>query len=335
MANAAVRQALQRLGFDRVGVSPVTLPEYAYERLRSWVAAGNHAELDYLAKRVDHPVFPEDLLPGARSVIVLALAYRSTAGPDEVSRYAWTRDYHKIIGRMLRRAERCIREEFDADARGFVDADPLLERAYAVQAGLGFCGRNSTLITPDFGSWVFLACLVTTLELEPDEAAEFDCGSCRRCVNACPTQALNEDGVLDARRCISYLTIENRDGIPEDLRPLLGSRIFGCDHCQDVCPKNSNVAMAQRPEFRAASGSIDLVEILALRDHDDFVAQFAGTPIMRAKRLGLLRNACVVAGNSGDSHYIPALEHILERESDPMLRGHAEWALARLKQPHF
>jgi epoxyqueuosine reductase len=250
-----------------------------------------------------------------------------------VARYAWGRDYHKIIPPKLKAlAETIIRLGGEGAAcRTFVDTGPLVDRAVADRGGLGFVGKNTCVLTGRHGSFVFLSAILTTVELPPDPLATKDCGSCRACLEACPTDAFVAPRRLDATRCISYLTIEHRGSIPTELRPRMGTWIFGCDVCQDVCPWNRARPPAQHEELapdRGAGPDLDLVELLAL-DDESFRARFQGTPLTRAKRAGLLRNAAVALGNLGDPAAEPALIHALA-DPEPLVRGHAAWALSRL-----
>lgn len=334
----------RELGVDLLRVSPAWLPEHYTRTFRDWVAAGLHADMGYLARRIETGVALGDLQPGARSVVCIGLSY--WRGPEDapiasdhgqVSRYAVSRDYHRVIGGVLKPLRSFIETELGGQARAFVDIGPVLERAHAEHGGMGYIGRNTMLITPQHGSWLFLAALITDLDLPPDlEPVHLRCGACRRCVTACPTAAIRDDHTIDSARCISYLTIENHDGIPEPLRPAVGNWLFGCDICQEVCPHNHSLPPTRIPDLaqsRIPGRALDLAAILAIPDDAAYTARFAGTPLMRAKRRGLQRNACVVAGNSGDPSLRPALLAFLARETDPMLREHAEWALARLSSP--
>ena len=263
-----------------------------------------------------------------------------------VARYAWVRDYHRVMKRRMREFVRSVERELGAEiaARWYVDDGPMLDRAAANRAGLGWFGKNTNILTPEFGSWVFLGQVITDLELEADAPLKKSCGSCVRCIDDCPTGALVAPYVLDNARCISYLTIENRGPIPRELRPMMGDWVFGCDICQDVCPVNRKAREASQPiafpvarerSGRVSTGtqsgglaSLDLVDLLRMSD-EDFLARFAGTSIMRAKRQGMQRNACVALGNLGDRAAVPVLSDAL-RHGDPLVRGHAAWALGRI-----
>ncbi|MGC9336426.1 MAG: tRNA epoxyqueuosine(34) reductase QueG, partial [Anaerolineae bacterium] len=257
---------------------------------------------------------------------------RTEGHRGRVSRYAWGTDYHDVILRKMHQLAQWISEQLGRRLtyRTYVDTGPLLERELAQQAGLGWIGKNANLIHPKLGSYFFLGELLTDLELEPDAPfSDERCGSCTACLDACPTGALTAPHTLDARRCISYLTIEHRGAIPEETRPLIGDWVFGCDVCQEVCPWNRRFAHpGRRPAFRAVHDTLDLVEMLKL-DEDAFRSRFRETPLWRARRAGLARNAAVVLGNLGDPRAIPALEHALS-DADPLVAEHALWALSRL-----
>ena len=270
-----------------------------------------------------------------------------TAG--RVARYAWVRDYHRVMKLRMRELVRALERELGSDvsARWYVDDGPMLDRAPANRAGIGWFGKNTNILTPQFGSWVFLGQIITDLELEADTPLKKTCGSCVRCIDDCPTGAIVAPYVVDNARCISFLTIENRGPIPRELRPLMGDWVFGCDICQDVCPVNSKARPAGQPiPFPAAGGysgrvssadpanrlaSLNLVELLEMSE-EGFRERFAGTSIMRAKRVGMQRNACVALGNSGDRSAVPTLSRAL-RSAEPLVRGHAAWALGRIGGP--
>ena len=335
-----IKRLAREMGFDLCRVATVPLPAHYHERLTDWVADGKHGSMSWMAERLQKNIQLDDLLPQTRSMIMFGVNYwRADDAPDadkgQISRYAVTRDYHKIIRQRLKKLAAEIEALESCTTRVFVDTGPVLERAFAEQAGLGYIGKNTMLISQEFGSWIFLACILTDLDLSPDQGeSSIRCGSCRKCIDDCPTDAILEDGSLDARRCISYLTIENKDGIPEELRPLMGNWIFGCDICQEVCPHNNRKTITKDAEFadsRFPDRSLDLAELLGIKTDEDFLARFAGTPLMRAKRRGLLRNACVAAGNSGNADLLPLLQDIIQDEADAMLSEHAQWAADQIK----
>ncbi len=336
-ASLLKRWALE-VGFQRAGVA--RLERSAHGRhLREWLARGDHAGMAYMARRVETRLAPARLLEGARSALCVALQYYPLGGDEEpreppwsgVARYARGRDYHDVIEKRLRELGRRVEEAFPGSRhRPYVDTGPILERELAARAGLGAIGKNTQLLHPEGGSWFLLGELLLTLDLEPDPPVADLCGSCTRCLEACPTGALPEAYRLDSRRCISYWTIEHRGPVPEAVRPLLGEWVFGCDVCQEVCPWNAEVAPADEPLLRlpAARRGLDLAGLLRLR-RDDYVERFRGSPMKRAKRSGLQRNAALAMGNRPRPAQVAALAAALEAESDPLVRGHAAWALGR------
>jgi epoxyqueuosine reductase len=308
--------------------------------LERWVAEGKAAGMGWLSREPARRGNPANLLAGARTLISLGVPYAGETLPPRpaepvgrVARYAWGLDYHGTIQDRLEkfRGELVRRYGPDVAARPAVDIEPLLERAFARRAGLGFVGKNTNLIRPGAGSFLFLADLLVNLELPPDPPVPQGCGECRRCAEACPTGALNTDYSLDARLCIAYHTIENRGPIDRRLRARIGEWLFGCDLCQDACPYNARALDAQWPEFRPDRGPgawISLREVLSLRTSEAFKKKFAGTSLLRAKRAGLVRNACLVAANGGWARELmPELTDVLNRDADPVARGHAAWAL--------
>ncbi|MBL8828391.1 MAG: tRNA epoxyqueuosine(34) reductase QueG [Planctomycetaceae bacterium] len=333
-----VRNEARRLGFPLVGIAPA-VASAGFEQFREWLAAGYAGEMHYLADRAAAYEHPEHVLAGARSVVMLALPYRTVeptapqAGEGRVSRYAWGDDYHDVIRDRLHQLADYLRAaQPGASARGVVDTAPLLEREFAQLAGLGWIGKNTLLLNRQWGSWFFLAALITDAELSYDPPHGTDhCGTCRACLDACPTDAFVAPYVLDARRCISYLTIELRGPIPADLREPLGDWVFGCDVCQDVCPWNHKVPTVHEPAFtpHTQSNPLDLNGLFELSD-DQFRARFRHSPLWRAKRRGVLRNAAIVLGNSGYEGAIPALIRGLA-DSEPLVRGAAAWGLGRFR----
>jgi epoxyqueuosine reductase len=312
----------------------------------------------FTAARAEVASNPRALLPAARSVIALGTFYLTDAPRDEtapgdphgrVSCYAWGDDYHDVIRARLDQLAAEIRSlaaPGDEKTILFTDTGRMVDRAVAQRSGLGWYGKNTNILTKGWGSWVFLSEVVTSLELVPDPPLAATCGRCEVCLHACPTNAFVAPYVLDARRCISYLTIEHRGAIPLELRPLIGAHIFGCDICQQVCPVNRVAetrlraagrlgAPGERPAFqpRAAVGSSPALIPLLDLDDEGFRERFRRSPIKRAKRRGLLRNVCVALGNLGDPVAVRALVRALERDPEPLVRGHAAWALGRLCTP--
>jgi epoxyqueuosine reductase len=326
------------LGFDLVGITSAA-PMTHGERLRAWLAQGFAGEMGYMSRNVERRLEPSGVLPGVRSIIVLGINYYTSPAAAEaapgrgwISRYAWGQDYHTVLGDKLKAMVERIREVEgpDVQARWYVDTGPILERELAWRAGLGWPGKNTNLINRRLGSWLFLGAILLDRELVYDDPATAHCGTCTRCLSACPTKALVAPGVLDARRCISYLTIELRGSIPRELRPLMGTHIFGCDICQAVCPWNHKAPESSEPAFlpRAGFAAPELIPLLCLSG-EEFRARFRGSPITRAKRRGLLRNVAVALGNLRDPRALPALEAALS-EAEPLIRSHAAWALGRL-----
>lgn len=341
-----LRERLQALGFDAVRFAAADRP--AGESLRAWLGAGHHADMAWMERTADKRGNPELVLPGVRSVIMLGVNYWSgveSRGP-KWARYVLHDDYHDTIKAGLAEAGRLLEREHGAaatDYRYYVDTGPVLERGWAARSGLGFIGKNAMLISRDHGNWLFLACILTRTEIEADEPlrpelargngrepAGLLCGKCTRCLDACPTQAFPEPGVVDARRCISYQTIENKGVIPRDLRKGIGTRIYGCDVCLEVCPWNRFAEEGRRVLLSARGGIADLPlrEILELTPVR-FAVVFKGTAVKRLKLSGLLRNACVVAGNTGDRTLLAALVRLAQHEL-PLVRAHAVWAVREI-----
>ncbi len=345
---ALVKEAAIEAGFDLAGIAPARLGDSRELRFFSdWIAAGRAGEMAYLEARDDQRRLKraslEHVAPWARSVIVCGLNYntahpRSTEYHDPergwISRYAWgPADYHEVVMDRLRRVEARLREAVADPAletRCYVDTGPVVERVFAAYAGVGWIGKNTCLINQRLGSWLFLGVILTSLELAPDLPALDRCGSCTRCLDACPTQAFVAPHELDATRCISYLTIEKRGAIPEELGPDMGNHVFGCDICQDVCPWNRKAPASSAPEFQPHPERVHPALVwLACLSEEDFRAAFRGSPIRRAKRSGLRRNAVVAMGNSGQRGFVPLLRQLVH-DSDPVVAEHAEWALRRL-----
>jgi len=345
MDRAALTEELKNrageLGFSLAGVCPAVAPPGA-ERFDEWLAAGYAGQMRYLGDRREAYHDPRHVLDGARSIVMLAMNYRTAepaeprAGEGRVSRYAWgDADYHDVIRERLDQlADFLLEREPAAKVRGVVDTAPLLEREFAQLAGLGWVGKNTVLINRQEGSWFFLAALLSDLELSYDAPHESDhCGTCRACLDACPTGAFPQPYVLDASRCISYLTIELRDAVPAELRARVGEWLFGCDVCQDVCPWNHRAPLSREAAFAPRAGS-NPIELAALFDLDEaaFHERFRHTPLWRPKRRGILRNAAIVLGNRPTPAALPALCRGLN-DSEPLVRGACAWALGRNPQP--
>lgn len=326
------------LGFLLSGICPA-IEAPGYERLQQWLASGYAGQMHYLGNRAEAYRHPRSVLDGARSALMLALPYRTAEpapllpGQGRISRYAWgPGDYHDVIHDKLHRLADWLRERAPAaKVRGVVDSAPLLERDFAVLAGLGWIGKNTLLLNKPAGSYFFLAALLTDLDLPADEPFTADhCGSCRACLDACPTNAFPQPYVLDATRCISYLTIELRDAVPLELRAGVGDWLFGCDVCQDVCPWNNRAPLSNEPLFqpRADENPVDLMTLFDL-DDAGFKQRFRHSPLWRAKRRGILRNAAIVLGNQRLENAIPTLIGGLN-DIEPLVRGACAWALGTI-----
>ena len=333
------RRAL-REGFDLVGVAEAVELDRDADALDAWLEAGHEATMAWMKKWRDRRGDPRALLPGCRSVVVVAMNYwpgdaraEPPAGRAQVALYARGRDYHKVMGRKLRNLAAWLGEETGRATRAFVDTGPVLERAWAQRAGLGWIGKNANLLTREAGSWLLLGELLSVAELEPDKGPHADhCGTCTACLDACPTGAIVDAGVVDANLCISYWTIEHRGPVPEERRAGNADWIFGCDVCQQVCPWNETHArQAGRDGFEPRDDlrGLDPTEILAM-DEGSFRSAYSGTPLMRAKWEGMRRNACIVLGNTGTAQGLPALRAALN-DADPVVRDHAAWAIERIE----
>jgi epoxyqueuosine reductase len=296
--------------------------------------------MNWLERNADKRVEPQKVLPGMKSVIGLAASYKTETQNFEnenwksgmVARYAQFTDYHDVLGEGLKSLTHFVNQLGGAETRSlwYVDTGPLLERDFAQRAGVGFVGKHTNVISRRLGNWIFLAEILTTLELAPDAPEKNHCGNCTRCLAACPTNAITAPFQLDARRCISYLTIELKGTIPVELRPAIGNRIYGCDDCLAVCPWNkfARAGRLMQPHVRADLQAPDLLALLQL-DAAGFKAQFSGTPMWRTKRRGLLRNVCVALGNTGDESALPALEKAAH-DSESLIAGHAHWAMKQI-----
>jgi len=332
------------LGFDLVGITPPH-PIPHLEAYRAWLAQGYHGKMGYMARpdRVERRNEPAKILPGVRSIVCVGLNYYPGPPPAQlgnalsrgrISNYAWGLDYHGLMTDRLEELAAFIDAQTEKRVahRAYVDTGPVLERAYAARAGLGFIGKNTCLIHPRLGSWLFLGELLLDLELEPSSGEiGVDCGACQRCLEACPTGALVAPRVLDARRCISYLTIELKGPIPRKLRPLMDNWIYGCDLCQAVCPWQRFARLTGERSLHAASPdrAAPLLPDLVGMSEEAFRRRFKDTPILRIGRRRLLRNVTVALGNQGDEQAAPALAAALA-DAEPLVRGHAAWALGRI-----
>jgi epoxyqueuosine reductase len=328
----AIKQKARQLGFTLAGVTSSAAPE-RYDIFASWLDRGMHGTMEYLdgsrsrTRRAD----PREILPECKSILMLGIPY-ATASDAGIASYALGQDYHEVIPQRLLELVRFIEQQVGHPVanRYYTDTGPILERELAQRAGLGWIGKNTCLINPGMGSTFFLAEILLGIELEPDEPFTTDhCGTCTRCLDACPTNCILPDRTLDARRCISYLTIELKEDIPEDLRRLMKDWVFGCDICQQVCPWNRFSGSAD-PAFEASIPLPVLASDMLLTPQE-FNQRFKHSPIQRTKRRGYLRNVAVVLGNQGNEKDLPVLEQALEDQED-MVKGHAKWAITQIKK---
>jgi epoxyqueuosine reductase len=354
----------REIGFDACRVANCAPPPHASE-FRGWLRDGAAGEMNYMERGEEKRCDPQKVLPGARSIVVLALSYWQgeetvaavgdrgsgsstpatkprtpqrgvptlSAAIGRIARYAWGDDYHDVIAAKLEKLD-CFLAQHGGVQKVYVDTGPVLERDHAAQAGIGWHGKSTMLIDPALGTWFFLAEVLTTLELAADAPQHDRCGTCERCITACPTGAITSPHRLDARRCISYLTIEHKSSIPLELRPLIGGRIFGCDDCLDACPWNRFAQVSRESAFSARRSTVGM----ALRDYlklsdEEFRLLFRNSPIKRIKRKGFLRNVCVALGNVGDLTDLPALEKAAA-DPEPLIAEHAAWAIERLRERH-
>jgi epoxyqueuosine reductase len=333
-----LRDLAAELGFDLFGVAPLRPPRDA-QRFEQWLAAGRHGELDYLERHRERIVDPRRGAPRGRSLLIVGLGHSRPAtdalGGGRVARYAAGRDYHNVLTRMLRKLRRRLVERGwlapDALARPMTDATPLLERSHAAEAGVGFLSKAANLLHARFGPWFFVGELVIEREVEPTtEPAPGSCGTCTACIDACPTGAIAMPGVVDARDCISYHTIENRGSVPRELRPHLGTWAFGCDVCSEVCPWGARAPnLAQRFGVHRALESAGIERWIALREPERWKEHFEGSPLQRARREGLARNAAIVLGNAPRAGAERVLLEALSFDPSPIVRESAAWSLAR------
>ena len=346
-----IKMYARSIGFDAVGVTSAEPFSADGDVTRERIAAGHYSGLAWFTpERARFSIDPHNLLPTAKSIISLAMSYRprpdrqprgssnhASSPRGRVSAYAWGLDYHRVLKDRMDLVVRYIGEmsEERQPVRTLVDTARILDRAAARRAGVGWVGKHTNVITKEAGSWVFLGEILTELELQPDRPLKTNCGTCELCLRVCPTGAIVAPYTIDNNRCISYLTIEHRGVIPRDLRPLMGDWVFGCDACKEVCPPNLRAGASADPAFRPiedkeleATGHPELIPLLEITQVE-FTRRFSRTPVKRAHREGLQRNAAVALGNSGDRSAVPALAKAL-REATPIVRGHAAWALGRL-----
>ncbi len=334
-----IREAAAEIGFDAVGFADANLPDAIRDRFTRFLELARHGTMGWLENRAEQRVHPNGLWPDARSVIMLGMNYGPDTDPMRaleaksngvISVYARNRDYHDVVKKRLKRLARQVVEEHGCEVKVFVDTAPVMEKPIAARAGLGWQGKHTNLVSRRHGSWLFLGAIFTTLSLTPDEAERDHCGSCRNCLEVCPTSAFPAPYQLDARRCISYLTIEHPGPVPQEFRKAMGNRIYGCDDCLAVCPWNKFAAEAREAAFHARDElRTPTLEDLAALDDAAFRKLFSGSPVKRTGRNRFVRNVLIAIGNSGDAALVPRAEALLEDES-PIVRGAAIWALSRL-----
>ena len=337
----SIREQASEIGFDVVAITAASLPEGAGEALRAFIGAGHHGTMEWMETRIEQRASPDGLWAEARSVIMLGVNYGPDSDPLEklklksrgnISVYAQNRDYHDLVKKRLKRLARWLVATHDCDVKVFVDTAPVMEKPLAEQAGLGWQGKHTNMVSREFGSWLFLGSVFTTLELTPDEPESDHCGNCRACLDICPTRAFPAPYKIDARRCISYLTIEHKGVIPLEFRKAMGNRIYGCDDCLAVCPWNKfahqtkEIAFHPREELKAP-----LLAELALLDDAGFRTMFSGSPIKRIGRDRFTRNVLIAIGNSGDEALIGVAQKLL---NDPAIEVSetARWAITELRR---
>jgi epoxyqueuosine reductase len=341
-ARDAIRNLALAQGFDAVGFAPADAGVHAGEGLRAFLAAGHHGDMGWMESRAVERAHPQALWREAKSAVVVGLSYAPSDDPlailgqrdrGAISIYAQNADYHDVVKKRLKAIAREIVTTMGGDVKVFVDTAPLMEKPLAEAAGVGWQGKHTNLVSRDHGSWLFLGVILTTIDLGPASREEDHCGSCRRCLDICPTKAFPEPYQLDARRCISYLTIEHKGPIPRELRPLMGNRIYGCDDCLAVCPWNKFAAAAHETAFHPRSElKAPLLSKLAGLDDAAFRQLFKASPIKRIGRDRFLRNVLIAIGNSRDRSLADSAKALLD-DASPLVRGAAVWALSRLLTP--
>jgi epoxyqueuosine reductase len=333
---ARIKGQAHALGFELAGIAPAA-PADGFDRLRDWLGRDFAGEMDYMRRHAEARRHPAGVLPEVRSVVMVGMNYNADQdGPPtgKIARYARGADYHDVLRQRLNQLLAWVQEQRPGcRGRGVVDTAPLLERDFARRAGLGWFGKNTMLLNKRHGSYFFLGALLLDLELRPDPPHEAShCGTCTACLDACPTQAFAAPGLLDSRRCLSYLTIELKGSVPEEMRPAMSEWLFGCDVCQEVCPWNRKAPPAAEPALRPRPDliAVDPLELLGLSD-EEFRRRFRGTALWRTRRRGLLRNAALILGHRGDPAALPALRRALD-DPQPVIREAAQWAIARITQ---
>ena len=335
----ALIEHARALGLDAIAVTRPDAIGEAGNRLRAFLASGRHGDMAWMEANADRRADPAILWPEARSIIMVGQSYAPARNPLEaltdtsraaISVYAQGRDYHDVLKAKIKILGSSFAHSSGAEVKVFVDTAPLMEKPLAAAAGLGWQGKHTNLVSRDHGSWLFLGAILTTAQLPPDEPEADHCGSCRKCLDVCPTNAFPQPYQLDARRCLAYLSIEHKSHIPLEFRRPMGNRVFGCDDCLAVCPWNKFAVQSREQQFRARAGcdNPDLGELLAL-DDAQFRTRFAGTPVKRTGRDRVVRNALIAAGNSADQKLLSAVEILLE-DPNPIVRAMAAWAFSNL-----
>lgn len=337
-----IRTLLLNEGFDAVGFTVPSAVDHAGPRLEEWLAAGRHGAMDWMETRAHHRTHPQNLWPQTRSIVVVGSNYgpskpqqdplikRTFTNRANISVYAQGKDYHDLMKKRLKKAARVLHAEFNTELKVFVDTAPVMEKPLAMAAGLGWQGKHTNLVSKDFGSWLFLGAMFLAIDLEPDRPTADTCGSCRSCLDICPTGAFPAPGTLDARRCISYLTIEHKGHIPIEFRVPIGNRIYGCDDCLAVCPWNKFASATGEVAFHPRAELVaPLLGDLAGLDDASFRTVFSGSPVKRIGRDRFVRNVMIAIGNTKDNALIPVVSHALSDVS-PLVRAMAVWALHRL-----
>lgn len=337
-----IKKHAKELGFELVGIAPVqAMPELNF--YKDWIEAGYAGEMTYLERNVEKKLAITQVVPEAKSVVVCAKIYHtdhplSITEKDPargwISRYSWGDDYHDLIKKQLFELSEFIEKASPQPfySRAYTDTGPIVDRIYAKYAGIGWFGKNTCIINQQIGSWFFLGEVITNLELEYDEPAPDRCGTCTRCIEACPTDAILEPYILDATKCISYLTIELKNDIPVELREGIGNHVFGCDICQDVCPWNSKAVTTEDSSYQPRAGLVnpDLEEMINLSP-DEFSLKFRKSPIKRSKYKGFMRNVLIAIGNSAQTKFLPILERLRTSE-EPLIARHARWAFNKISK---
>lgn len=342
ISSVEIKAFARQCGFGAAGIAPASPLSESEAVFQEWIEAVFHGGMKYLEDFAGRKKKFEREIPNAKSIIVLGVSYFSdgkaklpeTALSGRVARYAWGRDYHLAVKERLKAVEDFILARApQARCLSCVDTRPILERSYAERAGLGFRGKHTNLLSREFGPWFFLSEIITDLVLEPDSKMDHgSCGTCTDCLDICPTRAIVASGIIDARKCIAYLTIEHKGVIPREMRPFIGEWVFGCDECLQGCPFTRFAKETSWPEFRPESGAgsaLDLLALFELKTNSEYEARFSSTPLLRATRKMMLRNAAIVLGNRRDERTVPVLRRALKEESS-LVKIHAAWALGRI-----